>query len=161
MKNCFGKFTSFANEFPPFLEKSGQTLTQMHSSISIEKDIHVFLEQNKTGKTPPPEISYEPYNPTNDFAGSSSPPPASSGSSVSSPINVTSSKSSSKSSSTPAAADDSSRSPKVCSLVVVVSCVFRCGCVVVSGVFPVYVACVRWARNTCAGAAILPHSQRT
>lgn len=113
LKSCFGKFTAFANEFPPFLEKSGQVLSQMHESVDIEKDIHVFLEQSKTGKSVPPEISYEPYNPTNDFAGSSSPPPASGSSGGSS---SKSSKSSSKSSSTPAASaaatEDSARSTK-------------------------------------------------
>jgi len=75
------RYATLYQETPPVLQQSVDTVKSGSEQIDEDQDINAFVQENKTGVTPPPPIEYQQYDGVivASVAPTSSPPLSSSG----------------------------------------------------------------------------------
>jgi len=61
-KTTLSRYATLFQEIPPILQQSVDTVKAGAEQISEQQDINLFVQENKTGVTPPPPIEYQQYD---------------------------------------------------------------------------------------------------
>jgi hypothetical protein len=62
MKEITQKFCTLHQEFPAVYSNSATVMSNAATNINIQHDIKCYVNENKTGVTQPPDITYVPYD---------------------------------------------------------------------------------------------------
>lgn len=60
-KTLLSRYGSLITEIPPVMEESASNTSQSANKIDHAFDVDKFIDENKTGVTPPPPMEYQPY----------------------------------------------------------------------------------------------------
>lgn len=61
-KGSLSRYAALLSELPPVHQASADSCTKAAEKVDHTHDINTFVQENKTGVTPPPAIEYTPYD---------------------------------------------------------------------------------------------------
>jgi len=61
-KNCMISMSGFFEGLPQFYTNCGNTIHQLSNAINPTSDLQNFIDENRSGESPPPGIKYEEWS---------------------------------------------------------------------------------------------------